>query len=122
MRRFGAVSLLLALGIPFAIRLGTAATRPRHDNLVPFISYTLSLDAAHLDAANVTIRLQGMPKRIQLAMKVHAEYDARYWRFVDGFRVDGTDDDAQAGVVREDSTLWRVTLPGGHGVVHCRVH
>lgn len=87
----------------------------------PTMVYTLHLDAAHLDVADVALELHDAPARFHLAMKVHAEYDARYWRYIDNVTVLGTADDRAARVVREDSTLWGITLPGGHGVVRYRV-
>jgi len=83
--------------------------------LVPVVAYTLALDPARPDVAEVSIALRGAPTTFHLAMKVHAEYDAQYWRYLDALRVDG------GTVAREDSTLWRVTLPGGSGTVRYRV-
>jgi Peptidase M61 N-terminal domain len=103
----------LALGVA---GVTAAVTRPP-----PTIRYTLRLDAAHPAVAELTIALRDVPASLRLAMKVHAEYDARYWRYVEDMRVAGTGDDARAGVSREDSTVWRVTLPDGHGVVRYRV-
>ncbi len=100
-----------------AIIVALAPTWPR-----PTIAYTLRFDAAHLDVAELAIELRHAPTSVSLAMRVHAEYDARYWRYVDGFQIEHTANDGAASVVREDSTLWRVTLPGGHGVVRYRVH
>src|SRR6266702_711887 len=91
-----------------AIIVALAPGSPR-----PTIAYTLRFDAAHLDVAELAIELRHAPTSVSLAMRVHAEYDARYWRFVDGFQIEHTANDGAASVVREDSTLWRVTLPGG---------
>ncbi|HEY2067242.1 MAG TPA: hypothetical protein VGG84_14910, partial [Gemmatimonadaceae bacterium] len=88
----------------------------------PSVSYVLRLDSAQLGVVDVTMRVDHGPAALRLAMKVHPEYDAKYWRYVDGWRVEGSADDARAGVVRLDSTLWRATLPGGRGLVHYRVH
>ena len=88
----------------------------------PSVSYTLRVDSANLRVADVTIRIEHGPSTLRLAMKVHPEYDAKYWRYLDPPRVDGTSDDRNARVVRSDSTLWRATLPGGHGDVHYRIH
>ncbi|HVH10979.1 MAG TPA: hypothetical protein VM736_14375, partial [Gemmatimonadales bacterium] len=110
--RTWAAWVVLALGRPSAAPLS-----PR-----PTIAYTLRLDPAHLDVADVTVELDDVPASVHLAMKVHAEYDARYWRYLDDVGVGQTADDDRAGVLREDSTLWRVSLPGGHGAVHYRVH
>jgi predicted metalloprotease with PDZ domain len=98
--------------------LGSIAATPAPR---PTMVYTLHLDTAHLDVADVALELHDAPATFHLAMKVHAEYDARYWRYIENVSVVGTADDRAARVVREDSTLWGVTLPGGHGVVHYRV-
>lgn len=87
----------------------------------PTMVYTLHLDAAHLDVADVALELRDAPASFHLAMKVHPEYDARYWRYIDNVTVAGTADDRAARALREDSTLWAITLPGGHGVVRYRV-
>jgi predicted metalloprotease with PDZ domain len=88
----------------------------------PSIAYDLSMDAQHLDVAAVAIHLSGAPEHFHIAMKVHPEYDARYWRFIDSIRVDGTSDDRAARISRADSTLWNVSLPGGRGTIHYLVH
>ena len=88
----------------------------------PTIAYSLRIDPDHLDVVEVAIRLDNAPNTLRLAMKVHPEYDAKYWRYLDSARVEGSANDLKAGVAREDSTLWRVTLPGGHGTVHYRIH
>jgi predicted metalloprotease with PDZ domain len=88
----------------------------------PTIGYTLRLDRTHLDVVDVEMQLRGAPDTFHLAMRVHAEYDARYWRYVEDLRVEQTADDGRATIAREDSTLWRVTLPGGRGVIRYRIH
>src|SRR5207253_5949696 len=87
----------------------------------PSIAYTIRFDEASLDIVHVELRLENVPRSFALAMKVHAEYDAKYWRFLDSLRVDGTANDDEARVTADDSSLWRVVMPGGHGVVHYRV-
>ena len=82
----------------------------------PSIDYTLSIDSTALDVVHVTMRLENVPSSFRLAMKVHQEYDAKYWRYLDSLRVDGA-----GRITREDSTLWRVTLPGGRGTLRYRI-
>jgi predicted metalloprotease with PDZ domain len=85
------------------------------------IAYSLHIrptDTAHID---VDIRFGGAPEAFRLAMKVHAEYDAHYWRYLSDVRVDGSADDGRAAIERKDSTLWSVSLPGGRGTVHYRI-
>jgi predicted metalloprotease with PDZ domain len=88
----------------------------------PAVTYTVRINPAHPDVIDVALALRNVPPAVHLAMKVHAEYDARYWRFIGGLRVEGTARDDSASVAREDRTLWRLTLPGGRGVVHYQVH
>src|SRR5437879_7249428 len=85
------------------------------------IEYTLRIDPSHLDVVDVAIHIDGAPGTLRLAMKVHPEYDAKYWRYLDSIRVDASASDHGTGVTREDSTLWRVTLPRGRGTVRYRV-
>src|SRR5438552_376867 len=54
----------------------------------PSIAYTIRFDEASLDIVHVELRLENVPRSFALAMKVHAEYDAKYWRFLDSLRVD----------------------------------
>ncbi len=88
----------------------------------PSIAYTLRIDLSHVDVVDVAIRLDHAPRSVRLAMKVHPEYDAQYWRYLEAPRVEGSPGDASPRISREDSTVWRVTLPAGRGTVHYRVH
>jgi predicted metalloprotease with PDZ domain len=83
----------------------------------PSVDYTLRIDSTHLDVAEVTVALRGMPDRFHLAMKVHAEYDAKYWRYVSDVRTD-----SGGSVTRTNTALWDVILPRGRGIVRYRVH
>ncbi len=95
----------------FSIVASDARTSPN-----PGVAYSLRIDSLHLDRADVEIRFRGAPGTFHLGMKVHAEYDGAYWRYLENIRAEGAAP-GTAGVTREDSTLWRVTLPGGTGVV-----
>jgi len=97
---------LLALGV-HAVALGAQ----------PQASYVVRVDSAHPEAIAVEMRITGAVDAVRLAMMVHPEYDAKYWRNLEALTVDGTRDDRAARVDRLDSTLWRVTLPGGSGRV-----
>jgi predicted metalloprotease with PDZ domain len=89
---------------------------------LPSVAYGLRLDSAHIDVVDVSIHIEHAPSTLRLAMKVHPEYDAKYWRYLDPPWVDGTADDQNARVVRTDNTLWSAAMPGGRGVIHYRVH
>ena len=72
----------------------------------PTITYEVSIDSARTDVIGVMIHLRNAPAHFQLAMKVHPEYDARFWRFVEF---------ESPNVRRADTTLWEASLPGGNG-------
>ena len=79
----------------------------------PSISYEINIDSARTDAIGVTIHLRNAPARVQLAMKVHPEYDARFWRYVE-FQT--------PNVRRADTTLWEASMPNGTGDIHYTIH
>jgi len=85
------------------------------------VGYTVRIDTTHTGLIEVELQLSGMPETVRLAMKVHPEYDARFWRHLEAMQVTGTANDGAAGAERVDSTLWRVRLPGGHGRVAYRL-
>ena len=62
----------------------------------PTIAYSLRIDPDHLDVVDVAIRLDNAPNTLRLAMKVHPEYDAKYWRYLDSARVEGSANDSQS--------------------------
>jgi predicted metalloprotease with PDZ domain len=97
--------------------VGVPATPP-----APSIAYTLRIDPSRLDVVDVAIQLEGAPRSVRLAMKVHPEYDAQYWRYLDSARVEGSPTDGAGSIIREDSTVWRVTLPAGRGTVRYCIH
>jgi len=84
------------------------------------IAYALTIDPARVDQPDVSITLRNAPDTFHLAMRVHGEYDAQYWRYIRELRIESTSSSA-ARITRLDSTLWRVSLPGGSGVVRYRV-
>lgn len=85
----------------------------------PVVRYTLRVDSADLAGFDVELRIGNAPDTFRLAMAAHPEYDDRYWRYVDGPRVEGRG--GSATVAREDSALWRVIAPGGEAVVRYRL-
>ena len=113
-RAHRAGSLLVAV---FAM----AAPNQRAPSPVPSIVSSLQIDTVRLDGVDVAIHLENVPSSFRLAMKVHPEYDAKYWRNIDSLRVEGSANDRVARIARVDSTLWQVTMPGGRGVLHYRV-
>lgn len=82
------------------------------------IAYRLTIDPARVDQPEVSITFRNAPDSFHLAMRVHGEYDAQYWRYIQNLRIESK---STAQITRLDSTLWRVSLPGGSGVVRYRV-
>jgi predicted metalloprotease with PDZ domain len=85
----------------------------------PVVSYRLRVDGADLSGFDVEMRVRNAPDTFRVAMAAHPEYDDRYWRFVDGLRVDAR---GRPGVAtREDSALWRVVAHGGEAIIRYRI-
>ena len=82
----------------------------------PTLAYTVTFDSAALDIVHVALRIENAPPSFRLAMKVHPEYDAMYWRYLDSLHVDGS-----GRVTRTDSTLWNVSVSGGRAVLRYRI-
>lgn len=114
-RRGGGQAVLLCLVAATSPTTPTPAQRP-------VVAYAIRIDPAHPDAIDVAITVRGMESSLPLAMKVHPEYDARYWRFIEDLRVEGAGAESAAGIQRESNTLWRAALPGGAGTIRYRVH
>jgi len=85
----------------------------------PVIAYVLRVDSADLSGFDVEMRVRGAPDTFRVAMAAHPEYDDRFWRFVEGMRVETP---AGAGeVTRLDSALWRITARGGDATLRYRI-
>lgn len=119
-----AVAAAGALVMPTSHRMSRAPTGVGVSAIraAPSIAYMLRIDPGHLDIVDIAIRLDHAPRSVRLAMKVHPEYDAQYWRYLDSLRVEGSPSLGSLRIIREDSTVWRVTLPAGRGTVRYRIH
>src|SRR5437867_7518161 len=102
------------------LRDHTEVVEIRFARTQPIVGYTLRVDAGDLSGFDVELRLRNVPDTFRLAMVAHPEYDDRYWRFVEGLRVETSG--GAASVAREDSALWRVVAPGGEALVRYRIH
>ena len=115
--------------LPLCSAVGAGAQHPRRSAVdaaevravrgQPAISYTLRVDSADLSGYDVEMRLGNAPDTFRLAMSKHPEYDDRFWRYVDGMRVEGSR--GPAALTRLDSALWRVVAPGGDVVIRYRI-
>src|SRR6478672_6027846 len=97
---------LMTLAFILAAAIGAASPRPS-------ISYEITIDSARTDAIGVTIHLRNAPARVQLAMKVHPEYDSRFWRYVE-FQT--------PNIRRADTTLWEASIPNGTADIRYTIH
>ena len=114
------LALLLPAG-PLAaqhpLRHPVDAVELRFDRAQPILHYLLRIDPGELSGFAVELRIRNAPDTFLLAMAAHPEYDDRYWRYLDGPRVEGS----AARIVRLDSALWRVNAPGGEVTIRYRV-
>lgn len=70
------------------------------------LSYTITVDPAHINQYHVELAVTRSPGRITLGMAKHPEYDDRFWRYVNGLTA--TMNGKPARIIREDSARWRV--------------
>jgi predicted metalloprotease with PDZ domain len=89
------------------------------DLAIILIQYVIRVDSTDLSGFDVEMHLKDAPPAFEIAMNAHPEYDDRYWRYLRNMRIEGARPGAT--VVRSDSAVWRVTLPGGEGTVRYRI-
>lgn len=87
----------------------------------PNIYYTVTIDTADLSGFDVTMRIEGAPRSIRLAMAVHPEYDDRFWRYVRGLRAESVGKPTQLTFASEADNAWRVQTRNGYAIVHYRI-
>jgi predicted metalloprotease with PDZ domain len=85
----------------------------------PVVHYTVIVDAADTTSYTVEMRIGHAPSHFGLAMATHPEYDDRFWRFVRDFKV--TVPVGKAGVIRKDSALYDIDIPGDKAIVRYRI-
>ena len=79
----------------------------------PTFRYTVHVDSTRHDRVDVTLHVDHAPARLRLAMRRHAEYDARAWRYLQF---------TDSNVVRLDTALWEARLPRGEGDIRYVLH
>jgi predicted metalloprotease with PDZ domain len=118
--------VLLALAIPAAalaqhpLRHPVDAVEVRFSRAQPVVSYLLRVDSTDLSGWSVEMRIRNAPDTMRLAMAAHPEYDDRFYRYLEDLRVEPGR--GVASVIRQDSSVWRVVVPGGSAVVRYRIH
>jgi predicted metalloprotease with PDZ domain len=87
----------------------------------PHIYYTVTIDTADLSGFDVTMRIEGAPQSIRLAMAIHPEYNDRFWRYVRGLRAESIGKPTHLAFAIEADNAWRIFTRNGHAVVHYRI-
>ena len=54
----------------------------------PEVLYTIRVDRTDLSGYTMSMRFTGAPDTFTVAMAAHPEYDDKYWRYVEGLRID----------------------------------
>ena len=97
----------------------TEALEIRFARTHPVIHYVVRVDSADLSGFEVEMRVRNAADTFRVAMAAHPEYDDRFWRYVEGVRAESPR--GNASIARVDSSLWRVSAPGGETVLRYRV-
>ncbi|MDB5086605.1 MAG: hypothetical protein JWR09_599 [Mucilaginibacter sp.] len=84
-----------------------------------FIHYVLKADITDCSGYDIEIHLRHVPHHFQLAMATHHEYDDRFWRFVQKFRIEIPD--GKASYTKKDSALWDISIPGNTANLYYRI-
>jgi predicted metalloprotease with PDZ domain len=79
------------------------------------INYRLTVHEGDTTGYDVEMRLQHVPHQLRLTLATHHEYDDKFYRFVRDFRVAAPD--GHATVVRTDSAVYDISIPGDQAVV-----
>lgn len=97
-----------------------AITAHARHNDPPKIDYLLRVDSSDLSGYSVTLQLHNVPNTFKLAMATHHEYDDRFWRFIQSFKIKTSK--GNGSYVKPDSAVWLVTIPGHDAVISYRIH
>jgi predicted metalloprotease with PDZ domain len=87
----------------------------------PSIYYTVTIDTADLSGFDVTMRIEGAPKSIRLAMAVHPEYNDRFWRYVRNMRAESMGKPTRLAFAIEADNAWRIQTRNGYANVRYRI-
>src|SRR5689334_9334034 len=97
--------------LPAVLILSAFALSPTQ----PVIHYTLRVDPADFNKFTVEMHIRNASDTMRLAMNAHPEYDDKYWRYVENFRVESPS--GTATITRVDSAVWQVVAKGGASIV-----
>ncbi len=96
------------------------AVEVRYASSQPVIGYTLKVDAADLSSFEVEMLIRNVPDTFRVAMVAHPEYDDRFWRYVEGLRVETKN--GSGNIVREDSAVWRIVAKADEILLRYKIH
>jgi len=104
-----------------ATMVGTLSVPGSAKKKDPHIYYTVTIDTADLSGFDVTMRIEGAPQSIRLAMAVHPEYNDRFWRYVRGLRAESIGKPTHLAFAIEADNAWRIFTRNGHADVRYRI-
>ncbi len=102
-----------------AARLTGGGESPPEARRPPALRYLLRVRSSDLSGFDVRLRIRGAPAAFDLAMFAHPEYDARFWRYLEG--LEASSPGGPGRIVREENALWRVTGCSGDCSVRYRI-
>ena len=121
----------IAIVFLFALTIVAKAQQPNRklaipnwgpvSNLKVAVWYVLHADSSNLSGYDIEMFIHNAPHIFRLAMATHHEYDDRFWRYVENFRVE-SDSGKACSFARQDSALWAIFISGKDAVIKYRIH
>ena len=105
--------------IVFTSGLLTGSHSPEIKNQ-PQIDYILTVDSTDFSRFNVEMQIHNAPHVFKLAMATHHEYDDRFWRYVQNFKV--TTSQGNVKFVKSDSALWQISVSGDSASISYKIN
>ncbi len=90
-------------------------------NLQESVWYVLNIDTGDLAGYDVEMHIKNAARTFLVAMATHHEYDDRFWRYVENFRVE-SEPGKECSFARQDSALWRISVSGKDAIIKYRIH
>ncbi len=84
------------------------------------LHYVLRVDTTDLSGYDIELHINNAPHTLRLAMATHHEYDDKYWKHLEHFSIKTST--GKGSFVKEDSALWRISIPEHDAVISYRLH
>jgi len=84
------------------------------------IDYILTVDSTDFSGYNVEMQIHNAPHVFKLAMATHHEYDDRFWRYIQNFKV--TSSQGNVKFVKSDSALWQISVTGDNAFIRYKIN